>query len=110
MKSCTGRGPGLGVGAGGGGTPASGKIQHAHLGLWQASQPLHAHSAFLPQLRSATGEQGAAERPGEVPHTDPAAHGQQVRAVRAPLSWKELPLRLPPWGTGLTGLFWKKGV
>lgn len=43
--------------------------------LWRP-EPLQLTLCFPHQLRSAVGKQGAAERPGEVPHSDSAAGGQ----------------------------------
>lgn len=82
MKSCTGRSPGLGCGVGRRHCSRHSSGWHRPLralaGLSLSSSP----SAFFTQLRSAVGKQGAAERPGQVPHTDSAAHGQQVRPPR----------------------------
>lgn len=101
MKSCTGRSPAWGRAWGGDagaarGAPAlaqSARLSESpgrqgHTRSRPAGQPLHARLCFLTQLRSAVGEQGAAEGPGEVPHTDPAAHGQQVRAAAHAAQWE----------------------
>lgn len=95
MKSCTGRSPGLGVALGDEALQAVAECGVRVRGRGRPCTPFTLTPAFLTQLRGAAGEQGAAERPGEIPHTDPAAHGQQVRASCVSLSWKELPLGPP---------------